>query len=113
MSFSSIFHRDLSGAQQEGFDKDSGKLGEIRIQFPPTLTVRKSESLHHAAEGPVDAHTVGLHSKLIPGVGLQPTDENVFIRAAKRGHIYKDMKLDVLSPTAILIPCQEHCKRLF
>lgn len=51
----------------------------MRIWFPQTLTVGQGEALHHAAKGPVDANAVGLHSKLVPGVGLQPTNENVFI----------------------------------
>lgn len=48
------------------------------------LTVRKSEPLNNAAEWPINANSIRLHCKLILGVGFQPTDEDIFVRAAKK-----------------------------
>lgn len=47
------------------------------------LTIWKGEPLQHIPKWTIDANTIGLHCKLVSGEGLQPTYEDVFIRAAK------------------------------
>lgn len=47
------------------------------------LTVRQSGTFHHRTKRPVHVYAVGLYRELVFGEWLQPTNEDVFSRAAK------------------------------